>query len=445
MDELADSAYEEITSKLRAQKLKEPNEGIWPYYLARCEENQGQYDAAVEYYKESFAIDGDSYSAYAIASCYDELGKYREAAKYCELAIRINSTKSYYSTLLANIKDHAGQPNEAIEILDNVIAEDPANDFAYYRRGWIKDNIGDIDGALEDYSTAIDLDPDYYTHGYLHRGILWKMKGEHEKATQDFETVIRLDSIPEEADCSFYAYYYLGQREKAIEVLNATLEDGDNGDYYDAACLYSIMGEKEQALAYLHKSLEMGWDDFNHIRRDRDLDNIRDSKKFKTLLNAYDDTDYRQQEELTDTTAVITKTTEIPFTREYGDTYTVDCSINGLPLTFCFDTGCSSVSISKLETDFMMKHGYLKRTDFGGKLMYKVASGDIKEGTEVILRNVSFAGFTLNNVRASVVDNQEAPLLLGQSVLSRLGKIEIDNTRAVIKITSEENADNSNL
>jgi hypothetical protein len=33
------------------------------------------------------------------------------------------------------------------------------------------------------------------------------------------------------------------------------------------------------------------------------------------------------------------------------------------------------------------------------------------------------------------VRNQKAPLLLGQSVLGRLGKIEIDNTSKTIKVT----------
>ena len=39
------------------------------------------------------------------------------------------------------------------------------------------------------------------------------------------------------------------------------------------------------------------------------------------------------------------------------------------------------------------------------------------------------------DVRASVVRNQKAPLLLDQSVLGRLGKIEIDNNKNVLKIT----------
>ncbi len=47
-------------------------------------------------------------------------------------------------------------------------------------------------------------------------------------------------------------------------------------------------------------------------------------------------------------------------------------------------------------------------------------------------------GLTLNNIRASVTKGQSAPLLIGQTVLSRLGKIEIDNTRNVLKITHQE-------
>lgn len=51
-----------------------------------------------------------------------------------------------------------------------------------------------------------------------------------------------------------------------------------------------------------------------------------------------------------------------------------------------------------------------------------------------MLRVVNFGGITLRNVKASVVKNQKAPLLLGQSVLFRLGRIEIDNENKVIKI-----------
>jgi hypothetical protein len=81
---------------------------------------------------------------------------------------------------------------------------------------------------------------------------------------------------------------------------------------------------------------------------------------------------------------------------------------------------------------------YITADDIIGSARYVDANGDVSEGTVINLRKVDFGGLELNNVRASVVRNQKAPLLLGQSVLGRLGKIEIDNTSQTLKITSNK-------
>ena len=124
---------------------------------------------------------------------------------------------------------------------------------------------------------------------------------------------------------------------------------------------------------------------------------------------------------------------EVPFTKEGGVTR-VKCTINELPLYFVFDTGASDVTMSMVEANFMLKNDYIKPSDVIGTQRYMDANGDVTEGTVLNLRNVSFGGLELDNVRATVVRNQKAPLLLGQSVLGRLGKIEIDNTNQRIKI-----------
>lgn len=133
--------------------------------------------------------------------------------------------------------------------------------------------------------------------------------------------------------------------------------------------------------------------------------------------------------------AMPTKEAEIPFVREQGVTK-VKCSINELPLHFVFDTGAAEVTISMVEATFMLKNGYIKPTDIIGTSRYIDANGDISEGTTINLRTVNFGGLELDNVRASVVRNQKAPLLLGQSVLGRLGTIEIDNSKSVLRITA---------
>ena len=128
------------------------------------------------------------------------------------------------------------------------------------------------------------------------------------------------------------------------------------------------------------------------------------------------------------------KTEEVPFTKD-GGVCKVKCIINNLPLHFIFDTGASDVSISSVEATFMLKNDYLSSSDIIGRQNYMTADGNITEGTVINLRDVKLGEIHLKDIKASVVKNQSAPLLLGQSVFSKLGKIEIDNDNKVLKIT----------
>lgn len=438
LQELADSAFEQTVAKLKVQKIKEPNEQSWDYDLGIVYERAAKYNKAIAYFKESLEKESNIITASRISSCYDDLGDYDKALEYCNQAIALDSVKTNYLYEKANILDNAGRTQEAIKTMSDYIANTPDEPAGYYQRGWFKDHSGDIEGALEDYTMAITLQPNE-AYAYLNRGVLYRLKGENTKAESDFKQVVRLDSIPEEAECSFYAYYYLGQKDKAIEILNTILDKDKKGNCYDAACLYSVMGEKEKALSYLRQSLEDGYRRFAHIKRDRDLNNIRNTEEFKVLLKEYEK---KHLQEIAadvdgDDSAYELKVEEIPFTKE-GGVCKVKCAINGLPLHFIFDTGAADVSISSVEATFMAKNDFLSSSDIIGKQNYQTADGNITEGTIINLKDVKLGSLHLNNIKASVVRNQAAPLLLGQSVLSKLGKIEIDNTKKVLRITHKQ-------
>ena len=438
LQELADSAFEQTVAKLKVQKIKESNEQSWDYDLGIVYERAAKYNKAIAYYKESLEKESNIITASRISSCYDDLGDYDKALEYCNQAIALDSVKTNYLYEKANILDNAGRTQEAIKTMSDYIANTPDEPAGYYQRGWFKDHSGDIEGALEDYTMAITLQPNV-AYAYLNRGVLYRLKGENAKAESDFKQVVRLDSIPEEAECSFYAYYYLGQKDKAIEILNTILDKDKKGNCYDAACLYSVMGEKEKALSYLRQSLEDGYRRFAHIKRDRDLNNIRNTEEFKVLMKEYEE---KHLQEIAadadgDDSAYELKVEEIPFTKE-GGVCKVKCAINGLPLHFIFDTGAADVSISSVEATFMAKNDFLSSSDIIGKQNYQTADGNITEGTIINLKDVKLGSLHLNNIKASVVRNQAAPLLLGQSVLSKLGKIEIDNTKKVLRITHKQ-------
>lgn len=115
-----------------------------------------------------------------------------------------------------------------------------------------------------------------------------------------------------------------------------------------------------------------------------------------------------------------------------GGVYTVPCKINGLPLRFIFDTGASDVSISLTEAMFMLKNGYLKKEDLGESVYYSIANGDVAKGTKLNIKEIEFGGLKLYNIQASIVHETSAPLLLGQSAIEKLGKIQLEGNQLTI-------------
>jgi tetratricopeptide (TPR) repeat protein len=53
---------------------------------------------------------------------------------------------------------------------------------------------------------------------------------------------------------------------------------------YNAACGYALSGSKEEAIDWLEYSVKAGYNDFDHLRKDTDLDGLRNEKRYKKLL-----------------------------------------------------------------------------------------------------------------------------------------------------------------
>lgn len=430
-------AFTMLVAKLKVQSVKTPNEATWPYIIGTMYEQAKDYGKAIEYYTQANSKDASEQILQKIAICHYRLGNYEDALTYINQALNMDSTNVNFMAQKANIYYESGDAKAAVTEWDKVLSMQPEYGFGYYRRGWFKELAGDLEGGLEDLTMAIVLEPkESYFYGT--RGDLYKKLGKTDLAEIDFRKVIELEDAPEKYECIQYAYEGLGMYNKAKEAMDVMIarDSTDYGNFYDAACMYSRMKDKENALKYLEKALMMGYNRFAHMERDFDLDFLRSTDEFKVLNEKY-----KGQKKVTSMSVrsssadeVVADISEIPFEKENG-VCKVKCKINGLPLHFVFDTGASDVTLSMVEATFMMKNGYLSGKDVVGSQRYMDANGDVSVGTIINIRDVDFGGHSLKNVRASVVRNQKAPLLLGQSVLGRLGRIEIDNSRKVLKIT----------
>lgn len=436
-----------LVAKLKALAVEYPHDASWLYYIGQLYAFHHQYEDAIDTFNEALEIDVHPTLYEMIAECYGELGNYSEAIQAINKAIDLDPYDTELTFTRADLLGAKGDIDGAIAGWSAVIEKNPDWAYAYYRRGFFEDNSAQTDKALADYEMSIMLEPDH-AYSYLGKGDMLIRKGEGEKAMEAYRKVVELDTVPYNSSCAMYAFLALGEKDQAIDFMDKVIaQDSINaGNYYDAACLYSRMGDLEKSMAYLLQAVEKGFSRFHHIMADDDLNALRETEDFKEFYKEYKDK--FEPQSITEITIVdengngfSTKVLsradiiEVPFTPEHGCA-SVKCSINELPLTFVFDTGASTVSISQLEANFMLKNGYLKREDFVGTSRFVDANGDVSEGTIINLREVEFGGLKLSNVKASVVRNQKAPLLLGQSVLGRLGSIEIDNPNRKLIITS---------
>lgn len=118
---------------------------------------------------------------------------------------------------------------------------------------------------------------------------------------------------------------------------------------------------------------------------------------------------------------------------EVNGIYQIPCKVNGVPMNFIFDTGASDVTISLTEAKFLIKQNLLTKEDFIDTINFKIANGEIIEGTKIILKSIDIDGIILENVSATIINKQNSPLLLGQSAISKLGQYTINENNLIIQ------------
>jgi clan AA aspartic protease (TIGR02281 family) len=112
--------------------------------------------------------------------------------------------------------------------------------------------------------------------------------------------------------------------------------------------------------------------------------------------------------------------------------YLVPTKINGIPMMMTLDTGATDISISVVEYMFLKKQKLLNDSTLESG-QCRIANGDTVNSYTIIINEVEVGGIKVNNIPCVVMEQQDAPLLLGMSVLKKLGDdISIDYKRNLL-------------
>lgn len=139
------------------------------------------------------------------------------------------------------------------------INQNNRNPDAFYLRGWLYAEKGNMKDAEKDYSRAIELD-DRFEDAYYNRGLVLAKMKKHPQAVKDFGQAIKLKAKAVDAYCNRgNAYFQMGKMDLAIADFDAALKmkPYDADIYYNRAAVYMAKGDKEAAMADFKKAARM--------------------------------------------------------------------------------------------------------------------------------------------------------------------------------------------
>lgn len=128
----------------------------------------------------------------------------------------------------------------------------------------------------------------------------------------------------------------------------------------------------------------------------------------------------------------------VPFKRMESGLAEVQVSLNGVPFNMWWDTGASVTCISLLELQKLAKEDKISLDDYVGPAMSKIADGSTTESAVFTIKEIYIQGqdnkyLILKDVAAMVSPSAQAPLLIGQNVISNLPKHSFNESTGVIE------------
>jgi len=287
--------YKEAINDYSLSLKLNPQNGHAYWNQAACYNVNRDYQLAYEGYNNAMPYFKNS--PQQLARLYDDkalmeigLQKYKEAITDDSIAISLDTAFAAAHWNIATAHSQNGDYE-----LSNVLFMKMTH---YYTnnalaRASIYSAMAHNEYFLKAYSKAIDYctkaialnTPDW--SAYFERGRAYLKTNSKELAINDFKQILALDTSKLSADYAF-SLYYTGSPDKAVEVMQSSfLKTTDTFvlmlDYYNMACLYSIMNKPEEANNFLKKCIDGGYNK-KYAVTDSDFDNIRNTDGFKSIM-----------------------------------------------------------------------------------------------------------------------------------------------------------------
>jgi superkiller protein 3 len=187
----------------------------------------------------------------------------------------------------ALLKD--GKFEEAVAELQKAADAAPTSAVIQSNLAYAYDRQGKTEEAVAAYRKALELDPKN-TIVRNNLANLYSKQGQYEDAAREYEDLVQRDPGNTTAKANLDAMVknktVLQERKEQVSsaVQGADSKPKDPQAAYNAARVYARLGDADQALTWLNKALDLGYDQFDYLSLDPSLVNLKKDPRFLKLL-----------------------------------------------------------------------------------------------------------------------------------------------------------------
>ena len=222
---------------------KYPDSYLGHKLLAECYEKEGGMRRAIDEYVTAVDINKKDYKSYfKIANLLKELGKKDEAIQMLETLVRTKPDCYEGSCLLGELLCEQERFKEAANVYNEALLYKPADFDLYYNLGIVYTRLSDFQMAKEMYEKAAAINHKLYGANY-NLGLIAFIQRDYSQAEKYFER-------------SLY-------------------DDFEAISYYQLAKIYVYKGEKDKAINFLNKAIELDSRLLKMAEKDKSFEKIR--------------------------------------------------------------------------------------------------------------------------------------------------------------------------
>jgi len=182
-------------------------------------------------------------------------GKFEEAVAELQKAADAAPTSAVIQSNLAYAYDRQGKTEEAVAAYRKALELDPKNTIVRNNLANLYSKQGLYEDAAREYEDLVQRDPGNAT------------------AKTNLDAMVKNKAVLQEK-----------KEQTSSAVQGADSKPKDPQAAYNAARVYARLGDADQALTWLNKALDLGYDQFDYLSLDPSLVNLKKDPRFLKLL-----------------------------------------------------------------------------------------------------------------------------------------------------------------